>query len=73
MNHELTRLIGNLTVTFHGMSLESLYQVARALRHELAARELDCTPEADALVCALLAHAQVEHRAIYSDDCRPAE
>lgn len=69
MNSELVRLIGNLAVTFHGMTLESLYQVARALRHELAARDIDCTPEADALVAALLGHARVEHRAIFSADC----
>jgi len=73
MTPELIRFIANTRETFRRLSLEQLYQLALSLRHELAARDCDALPEADALVCALLAHAQHEHRLIYSSDCRPAE
>jgi len=73
MTDATRRLIQNLRPTLRGFTMEQLYQLALGLRHELAERELDCTPEADALVCALLAHARREHAAIFSADCSPAE
>jgi len=50
-------------------SVEELYQLARALRMELARRGLLSIIEADALMDVLLGEARVEHRAIFSTDC----
>lgn len=72
MNEATVRLIQNSREAFKRFSWEQLYQVALALRDELAYRSVDCRPEADALVAALLVHARTEHAAIYSADCRPA-
>lgn len=73
MNEATVRLIQNSREAFKRFSWEQLYQVALSLRDELAFRSVDCQPEADALVAALLVHARTEHRAIYSADCAPAE
>lgn len=71
MRTDDARLQQNCAYTFHRFSLQQLYTVTRQLSYELAFRELDCAPEADALCAALLAHARLEHAAIYSADCTP--
>lgn len=71
MTDRTVRFIRTLRFLFHELSVEELYQVSLALRDELARRQLDCGPEAKALTCALLAHARIEHRAIFSADCDP--
>jgi hypothetical protein len=73
MNEATLRLIQNSRAAFGRFSHEQLYQVALSLRDELLARGIDCRPEADALVAALLVHARTEHRAIYSADCAMEE
>ena len=73
MTPELVRFIQNTQHALRSFTRAQLYQLALSLRHELARRHTDALPEADALVGALLADAQEERRAIFSDDCRPAE
>lgn len=72
MTPELARFITNTRETFTRLSVEQLYQLAVSLRHELARRGLDITPEADALVAALLVAARVEHHELFSSDCSMA-
>lgn len=69
MNEATVRLIQNSREAFKRFSWEQLYQTALSLRDELAYRDVDCLPEADALMAALLVHAQQEHRTIFSADC----
>ena len=71
MTDPTRRLIQNLGPTLQRFSDEQLYHLAVGLRHELARRRRDTTPEADALVAALLADARAEHRRIFSADCSP--
>ena len=72
MNEATVRLIQNSREAFKRFSWEQLYQVTLALRDELAFRSVDCQPEADALVAALLVHARTEHRALYDGLDAPA-
>lgn len=73
MTDRTVRFVQNVRFILRGCSTEECYQLALGLRHELARRGLDCTPEADALVAALLAHARVEHARIFSADCTDAD
>jgi hypothetical protein len=73
MTPELARFIVNTRETFARLTDQQLYQLAVSLAAELHDRHTDAEPEARALCAALLAHAQVEQRAIYSADCQPAE
>lgn len=73
MTYDLARFIVNTRATFAKLSDQQLYQLAVSLAAELHDRHIDAEPEARALCAALLAHAQTEHRAIFSDDCRAAE
>jgi len=73
MTPAMVRMIQNMRQAFRGLSLEQLYQLAVSLRHELSDRQLDCAPEADALVAALLADTRVVRARLYADDARPAE
>lgn len=69
MTPELVRFIQNTQAALRNFTRAQLYELAVSLRHELALRETDAVPEADALVAALLADARAEHRAIFSGDC----
>lgn len=73
MTPELIRFIANTRQTFRQLSIEQLYQLALSLRHELADRQADALPEADALVAALLADARVVRRRLYAHLDPPAE
>lgn len=76
MTDATVRLIQNSRAAFKRFSWEQLYQVTLSLRDELAFRDVDCQPEADALVAALLVHARTEHRTIYAAEAlvpAPAE
>jgi len=69
MTPDLARFIVHSRVALAGFSYQQLYQLALSLAAELHDRGVDVEPEARALVCALLAHAEQEHRAIFSTDC----
>jgi hypothetical protein len=69
MTPDLARFIVNTRETFSRLTDQQLYQLVVSLAAELHERHVDAEPEARALCAALLAHAQVEHRAIYSADC----
>lgn len=73
MTDATLRLIQNSRAAFRGFTVEQLYHLAAALRDELLRRDVDCRPEGDALVAALLVHARTHRAAIYSTDCTPAE
>lgn len=73
MTDRTVRFIRSTRFLLSECSVEELYQVALALRDELARRGLDCGPEAKALTCALLAHARVEHRTRLELDAPAAE
>jgi hypothetical protein len=73
MTPDLARFIVNTRETFSRLTDQQLYQLVVSLAAELHERHTDAEPEARALCAALLAHAQVEQRAIYSADCQPAE
>lgn len=73
MTPELARFIANTRATFRQLSIEQLYQLTLSLRDELAAREADALPEADALCAALLADARVVRARLYHQLDPPAE
>lgn len=54
-------------------SYRRLHLLVKCLTEELEYRGTTARLEARALQLALLVEAQDEHRAIYSEDCRPAE
>lgn len=70
MTRRTVTLMQELPLFLRGCSVEELYQLARALRHDLARRGLLSTMEADALMDTLLGEARTAHRAIFSGDCR---
>jgi hypothetical protein len=69
MTPELIRFIVNTRETFARLTDQQLYQLTVSLAAELHERHVNAEPEARALCAALLAFAQVEQRAIYSEDC----
>lgn len=69
MTRRTVTLMQELPLFLRGCTVEELYQLARALRHDLARRGLVSTLEADALLDTLLLDARVEHQAIFSADC----
>lgn len=69
MRRRTVTMMQELPSFLRGCTVEELYQLARALRHDLARRGLLSTIEADELVEAMLLDARVEHRAIFSADC----
>lgn len=70
MTRRTITLMQELPHFLRGCTVEELYQLARALRHDLARRGLLSTMEADALMETLLGEARTAHRAIFSGDCR---
>jgi len=69
MRRRTITLMQELPTFLHTCSEEELYQLARALRHELVRRGKPAALVADELAEALLLDARIEHRAIFSADC----
>ena len=69
MNRRTITLMQELPHFLRTCSVEELYQVARALRHDLVRRGMSAALVADELAEILLVAARVEHRAIFSADC----
>jgi len=69
MRRRTVTMMQELPHFLRGCTLEELYQLARALRDDLARRGRLSMLEADALVGVLLEEARVEHREIFSADC----
>jgi hypothetical protein len=69
MRRRTVTMMQELPHFLRGCTLEELYQLAVALRNDLARRGRLSMLEADALVAVLLDEARVEHREIFSADC----
>jgi hypothetical protein len=69
MTRRTVTLIQELPHFLRTCSVEELYQVARALRHDLVRRGMTAALAADELAELLLIEARIEHRAIFSGDC----
>lgn len=69
MTRRTVTLMQELPHFLRTCSVEELYQVARALRHDLVRRGMTAALVADELAELLLIEARIEHRAIFSCDC----
>jgi len=73
MTRRTVTLMQELPHFLRTCSVEELYQVARALRHDLVRRGMSAALVADELAEQLLLDARVEHRQIFSADCSDSE